>query len=60
MGNKIFIENKKVCVKPLRTGLKQFRSCSHQKHLKEAEICKYSKFNQYVLPRVTKTTKTHI
>ena len=37
MGNEIFIENKKVCVKPLRNRLEAIRNSSHQKHPRDVE-----------------------
>ena len=56
MGNKIFIENKKVCVQPLRNRLEAIQKLQPPKTPKGYR----SKFSQYVLPRVAKTTKTHI
>ena len=38
MGNEIFIENKKVCVKPLRNRLEAIQSCNHPRHPKDAEV----------------------
>ena len=37
MGNEIFIESKKVCVKPLKSRLEAIQNCSHQRHPKDAE-----------------------
>ena len=37
MGNEIFIESKKVCVKPLRNRLEAFKNCNHQRHPRDAE-----------------------
>ena len=38
MGNNIFIENKKVCVKPLRSRLEAIQKFHHQKHPRDAEV----------------------
>ena len=41
MGNEIFIENKKVCVKPLRSRLEAIqngRICNHQRHPRDVEV----------------------
>ena len=61
MGNEIFIENKKsMC----ETTKEQARSNSEATTTKNTQgmqkFCRCSKFSQYVLPRVAKTTKTHI
>ena len=37
MGNEIFVENKKVCVKPLRSRLEAIQSFNHQKHSRDVE-----------------------
>ena len=39
MGNEIFVENKKVCVKPLRSrlGWKPYKSFNHQKHPRDVK-----------------------
>ena len=37
MGNKIFIENKKVCVKPLRSRLEVIQKLQLPKHPRDAE-----------------------
>ena len=37
MGNEIFIENRRVCVKPLRNRLEEYKNCSHPKCPKDAE-----------------------
>ena len=61
MGNKIFIENKKVSVKPLRNRLEAIQKLQP---LKTPKGCRsfagVVNFLRYVLPRVAKTTKTHI
>ena len=60
MGNEIFIENKKVCVKPLRNSKKPYRNFSHQKHPRDVEALQGSEFPQHVLPRATETPQAHI
>ena len=61
MGNEIFIENNKVCVKPLRSRLKAIQKLQPPKNIQGIQkFCRCSKFSQYVLPRVAKATKTHI
>ena len=37
MGNQIFIENKKVCVKPLRSRLEAIKNCNHLRHPRDVE-----------------------
>ena len=37
MGNEIFIENKKVCVKPLRSRLEAIKNYSHLRHPRDVE-----------------------
>ena len=61
MRNEVFIENKKVCVKPLRNRLEAIQKLQPPKTPKSIQkFCRYSKFSQYVVPRVAKSTKTHI
>ena len=38
MGNEIFIENKKVCMKPLRSRLEAIQNCNHQRHQRDVEV----------------------
>ena len=38
MGNKIFIENQKVCMKPLRNRLEAYKSYSHLRHPRDVEV----------------------
>ena len=61
MGKEIFIENKKVCMKPLRSRLEAIQKLQPPKStLGMQKFCRCSKFSQYVLPRVANATKTHI
>ena len=38
MGNEIFIENKKVCVKPLRHRLEAIQNYNHLRHPRDVEV----------------------
>ena len=38
MANEIFIVNKKVCVKPLRSRLEAIQNCNHQRHPRDVEV----------------------
>ena len=38
MGNEIFIENKKVCVQPLRSRLEVIQKLQPPKHLRDVEV----------------------
>ena len=61
MGNEIFIENKKVCVQPLRSRLEPIQKLQPPRTPKGCRsLAGVVNFYQYVLPRVAKTTKTHI
>ena len=54
MGNEIFIENTK-------DQTKSNSEATTTKNTQEMQkFCRCSKFSKYVLPRVAKTTKTHI
>ena len=61
MGNEIFIESQKVCVKPLRNRLQAIQKLQPPKTPKGCRsFCRGSEFPQHVLSRTTKTPKTHI
>ena len=61
MGNEIFIESKKVCVKSLRNRLEAIQKLQPPKTPKGVQkFCRGSEFPQYVLSRTTETPKTHI
>ena len=61
MGNEIFIESKKVCVKPLRNRLEAIQKTATTKDTQGMQqLCRGSEFPQHVLSRTTKTPKTHI
>ena len=54
MGNEIFIENKKVGMKPLRNRLEAIQKLQPPKTPKRCRsLCRCGEFSQYVLPRVT-------
>ena len=61
MGNKIFIENKKECVKPLRNRLEAIQKLQPPKTPKGCRsFCRGSKFPQHVLPRTAKSPQTYV
>ena len=61
MGNEIFIESEKVCVKPLRNRLEAIQKAATTKDNQGMQkLCRGSEFPQHVLSRTTKTPKTHI
>ena len=61
MGNEIFIGNKKVCVKLLRSRLEAIQRLQPPKiHKGMWKFCRGSEFPQHVLPRTTKTPQTYI
>ena len=61
MGNMIFIRNKRVCVRPLRSRIEAIQKLkpptTNQRLLK---LCRYGKFCQYILPQTSKTFEAHI
>ena len=59
MGNEIFIQNRKVCVQPLRNRLEAIQKLQPPKDSERIQkFCRYGEFLKHVLPRVTKTIKT--
>ena len=51
MGNKIFMQNKRVCVQPLRSRLEAIQKLQPPFHSKRLqEICMDGRFFKYVLP----------
>ena len=61
MGNKIFIQNRNVCVQPLRSrngGNSKTTTPENSKRMQK--FCGYGEFSEYVLPRTTETPKTYI
>ena len=59
MGNEIFIENMKVCVKLLRSRLEAIQKLQPPKTPKGCRSFA-GKFSQYVLPRIAKATEAHV
>ena len=61
MGNVIFIQNRKVCVQPLRNRLEAIHKITTPKDSKRMqEFCRYGELLKHVLPRTTETVKTYI
>ena len=61
MGNEIFIENKKVCVKPLRSRLEAIQRLQPPKTPKGCRsFAGVVSFPQHVLPRATEAPQAHI
>ena len=59
MGNEIFIQNRNVCVQPLRNRLEVIQKVQPPKTAKRMqEICRYGECLEHVLARTTE--KTHI
>ena len=61
IGNEIFIENKKVCVKPLRSRLEAIKKLQPPKPPKGCRsFVSVVNFLSMFCPELQKTTKTHI
>ena len=61
MGNEIFIQNRKVCVQPLRNRLEGNSKITTPKDSKRMQkFCRYGEFLKHVLPRATETIKTYL
>ena len=61
MGNEIFIQNRKVCVLPLRNRLEVIQKLQPHKTAKGCRsFFRYCEFSEYVLPRTTEIVKTYI
>ena len=61
MGNEIFIQNRKVCVQPLRSRLEVIQKTTAAQNSKRMQkFCRYGEFSEYVLPRTTETIKAYI
>ena len=61
MGNTIFIRNKRVCVRPLRSqieAIQKLKAAYYSQRL--SKLCGYGKFCQYILPQTSKTFEAHI
>ena len=61
MGNEIFIKDRKVCVKPLRSRLKAIQKLQPPHYSKRVQtFCRNGVFLEYILSRTTKIIKAHI
>ena len=61
MGNEILFQNRKVCVQPLRNSLEAIQKITTPKDSKRLQkFCRCAELFKHVLPRITKTVKTHI
>ena len=61
MGNTIFIKEKRVCVKPLRSRLEAIQNLKPSTNQKGCRsFAGVVNFVKHILPRTTKTIKTHI
>ena len=57
MGNVIFIKDKKVCVKPLRSRIEVIQKLNPPNNAKSlSKFHRQGKLFKYVLPRITKIT----
>ena len=60
MGNGIFIQNRKVCVQPLKKQIGSNSKTTTSKNSKGMQkFCRYGEFSEYVLPTATDTAKTY-
>ena len=60
MGNEIFIQNKRVCVQPLRGRLEAIQKLQPPLHGERLQkLCRDGKLFDHVLPRATETIKTN-
>ena len=61
MGNTIFIRNKRVCVRPLRSQIEAIQKLKPPMTIKGCQsFMGMVKFCQYILPRTSKTFEAHI
>ena len=60
MGNEIFIQNKRVCIKPLRGRLEAIQKLHPLLRQKDVEALWEWLISKHVLARVTEIVKTHI
>ena len=61
MGNEIFIQNKRVCMQPLRSQLEAIQKLQPPHYSKGMQkLCGDGQFSKYVLPRITEIIKTNI
>ena len=61
MGSTIFIGNKRVCVRPLRSQMEAIQKLKPPTMIKGChKLCGYGKFCQFILPQTSKTFEAHI
>ena len=61
MGNEIFIQNKKVCVQPLRNRLEAIQKLQPPNHGERLQkLCRNGEFSKHVLSRFAEIVKTNI
>ena len=61
MGNEIFIQNKRVCIKSLRSRLEAIQKLQPATTVKGCRsFVGMVNFSKHVLPRATKNTKAHL
>ena len=61
MGNTIFIRNKRVCVRPLRSRIEAIQKLKPPTMIKGCQsFVRYGKFCQFILPQTSKTFEAHI
>ena len=56
MGNTVFIKDRKVCVRPLRSWIDAILKLEPPKMPKRKKFCRHGKLLKYVLPRIAKTS----
>ena len=61
IGNEIFIQNKRVCVQPLRSRLEAIQKLQSPNYSERMQkLCRDGQFFKYVLPKATEIIKTNI
>ena len=61
MGNTIFIKDRRVCVKPLRSMLEAIQNLKPPYNSKRLQkLCWYSELCEHILSRITEIAKTHL
>ena len=61
MDNTIFIKDRRVCVKPLRSRLEAIQKLKAPYNCKRLQkFCQNGKFHEHILPRAPKTSKAHL
>ena len=59
MGNEIFIQNKRVCITPLRNRLEAIQMLHPHYSKGMQKFCRKGEFPDYILSRITKIIKVH-